>query len=59
MRVFGLVLMASWLAFCCGPAYPGGQDDLATWKEFVSALKSGTLTVDRIRPLYGTDKEHL
>jgi hypothetical protein len=57
MRLFGLVLMASWLAVFCGPALPAGQDDLAVWKEFVSALKAGTLTADRIRPLYGTDKE--
>ncbi|MGZ5479747.1 MAG: hypothetical protein ACXWGZ_09140, partial [Candidatus Aminicenantales bacterium] len=56
MRFFGPILMASWLAFFCGPAYPAGSDDLAIWKEFVSALKAGTLTVDRIRPLYGTDK---
>lgn len=59
MRLLGLVLMASCLALFCGPAYPGGQDDLAIWKEFVSALKNGKLTVDEIRPLYGTDKELL
>lgn len=57
MRRVGPVLMASWLAFSCGLAFPGGQDDLTIWKEFVSALKAGTLTADRIRPLYGTDKE--
>jgi hypothetical protein len=27
------------------------QDDRVIWKEFVGALKSGTLTVDEIRPL--------
>ena len=56
MRLFGFVLVASWLAFSCGTAYPAGQDDLAIWKEFVSALKAGKLTADQIRPLYGTDK---
>lgn len=35
------------------------QDDRAIWKEFVGALKSGTLTVDEIRPLYGVPKETL
>lgn len=57
MRRAALALMVTWLAFFCGPARPAGQDDRAIWKEFVSALKAGTLTADRIRPLYGTDKE--
>ncbi len=57
MRRLGLVLMGFWLSFFCRPAHPGGPDDLAIWKEFVSALKAGTLTVNQIRPLYGTDKE--
>jgi len=57
MRRLGLAFLGSWLAFFCGPAHPGGQEDLAIWKEFVSALKAGTLTADRIRPLYGTDRE--
>jgi hypothetical protein len=49
--------MSLWLAFFRGPGYPAGQDDLAIWKEFVAALKADTLTADRIRPLYGTEKE--
>jgi hypothetical protein len=54
-----LVFLVSWLAFSGALAYPAGSDDLAIWKEFVSALKAGTLAVDQIRPLYGTDKELL
>jgi len=56
LRRFRLVFMASLLAFSCGTAYPDGQDDRTIWKEFVAALKGGTLTVDQIRPLYGADK---
>jgi len=37
----------------------GGQDDLKIWKEFVSALKGDTLTLDQIDPLYGVPKEAL
>jgi hypothetical protein len=36
-----------------------GQDDREIWKEFVAALKSGTLTTEQIRPLYGVPKETL
>jgi hypothetical protein len=38
---------------------PRGQDDLAIWKEFVAAVRSGTLAPDKIRPLYGVPKETL
>jgi hypothetical protein len=36
-----------------------GQDNLAIWKEFVAAVKSGTLSTEQIRPLYGVPKEVL
>ena len=57
MRRAALVLLSVGLAVSGLLAQPGDLDDRAIWKEFVSALKAGTLTVDRIRPLYGTDKE--
>lgn len=59
MRRVGPVLMASWLAFSCGPAFPGGQDDLTIWKEFVSALKAGRLMIEQVRPLYGVPPDTL
>ncbi|MCX6567164.1 MAG: hypothetical protein NTW38_12230 [Candidatus Aminicenantes bacterium] len=34
-----------------------GQDDLAVWKEFVTAVKSGRITLDRIRPHEGVSRE--
>lgn len=34
---------------CCTVAY--GQDDLRIWREFVSTLKAGKMSVERIRPL--------
>src|SRR4030042_3141186 len=36
-----------------------GPDDLAIWKEFVAAVRSGTLASEQIRPLYGVPKETL
>ncbi|HMA53786.1 MAG TPA: hypothetical protein VKT17_04965 [Acidobacteriota bacterium] len=57
MRRAALLLLSVGLAASGLLAQPGDLDDRAVWKEFVSALKAGTLTVDRIRPLYGTDKE--
>ena len=59
MRRFAPVLLAFGLAVPGLLAQLGGPDDRVIWKEFVSALKAGTLTVDRIRPLYGADKEQL
>ncbi|OGD17202.1 MAG: hypothetical protein A2V76_01815 [Candidatus Aminicenantes bacterium RBG_16_63_14] len=57
MRWVKLGLLASWLACSSGFSFSNAPDDPAIWKEFVASLKAGTLTVDRIRPLYGTDKE--
>jgi len=59
MKHFALVLLSVGLAVLGLVAQPGDLDDRAIWKEFVSALKAGTLTADRIRPLYGVDKEQL
>jgi len=59
MRRITFVLLAFWLTVPGLFAQPGGPDNRAIWKEFVAALKAGTLTVDRIRPLYGVDKEQL
>jgi hypothetical protein len=44
---------------CIGLRGLYGQDDLAIWKEFVTALKDGTLTAEQLRPLYGVPKETL
>jgi len=57
MRGIKLGLLVVWLACSGGHSYPDDQSDPAIWKEFVAALRTGTLTVDRIRPLYGTDRE--
>ena len=59
MRWAKLVLLASWLAFSSGLSTPSGQDDLAIWKEFVTALKTNAFTVEQVRPLYGVPKETL
>jgi hypothetical protein len=59
MRRFTLLFLALWLAVSGLPAQPKDPDDRTIWKEFVAALKAGTLSVDRIRPLYGADKEQL
>jgi len=56
MRALKVGLLLSFLVSSGGFSQPGGPDDLAIWREFVSALKTGTLTAERIRPLYGTDK---
>jgi len=56
MRGIKLGVLVAWLACSGGYSYPNDQRDLAIWKEFVAALRTGTLTVDRIRPLYGTDR---
>jgi hypothetical protein len=42
-----------------GSQHVHGQDNLAIWKEFVAALKSGTLTAEQVHPLYGAPKEVL
>ena len=58
MRRFGLVIMAFWLAVLPDSRLSRMTRMIWTvWKEFVAALKAGTLTVDRIRSLYGTDRE--
>jgi len=57
MRGIKLGLLVAWLACSGGFSHPSGRDDPAIWREFVAALRTGTLTVDRIRPLYGTDRE--
>lgn len=57
IKLVGLVMAAAGLLSSGAPALADGQDDMAIWKEFVSALKAGTLTAERIRPLYGTDRE--
>jgi hypothetical protein len=59
MRWIKLGLLPFWLACSVGFSYPGGPDDLAIWKEFVAAVRSGTLSLEQIRPLYGVPKETL
>jgi hypothetical protein len=54
-----LGLLPLWLACAGGFSLPSSQDDLAIWKEFVAAVKSGTLAPEKIRPLYGVPKETL
>jgi len=55
--------IAGFLALCLvgsgGFSQPAGPDDAAVWKEFVAAVKGGTLTPEQIRPLYGVPKETL
>jgi len=57
MKWLRIGLLASCLLAVSGSSPADVPDDLAIWKEFVSALKAGTLSADQIRPLYGTDKE--
>jgi len=59
MKWLRLGLLASCLLAAGGSSPADVPDDLAIWKEFVSALKAGTLSADQIRPLYGVDKELL
>ena len=56
MKWLRLGLLASCLMTTSGFSSASGPDDLTIWKEFVAALKAGTLTADQVRPLYGTDK---
>jgi len=42
-----------------GFSQPAGPDADAIWKEFVAAVKGGTLAPEQIRPLYGVPKETL
>jgi hypothetical protein len=59
MKWAKLGLLPLWLICAGGLTYPGVPDDLAIWKEFVAAVKSGTLAPEQIRPLYGVPKETL
>jgi len=54
---FGLLWF--WLVCLWGFSHPNGPDDLAIWKEFVAAVRSGTLAPEQIRPFYGVPKETL
>jgi hypothetical protein len=59
MKKSGVILAAVAFAFCGRFQPASAQDNLRIWKEFVAALKGGTLTLDRIEPLYGVPKETL
>jgi hypothetical protein len=59
MKCRRLGLMVAWLACFSGFSFSSGPDDLAIWKEFVAAVKNGTLAPEQIRPLYGVPKETL
>jgi hypothetical protein len=55
VRVFAA---AAWLTvFASCPAH--GQNDLGIWREFVSALKLGSITPDQIRPYEGMSPDVL
>ena len=47
------------LLMIIGSQHVYGQDNLAIWKEFVAAVKSGKMTVDRIRPYDGISRDVL
>ena len=59
MRWTKLGLLVAWLVCFSGFFFSGGPDDLAIWKEFVAAVRSGTLAPEQIRPLYGVPTETL
>jgi hypothetical protein len=59
MRWTKLGLLPLAMAGSLGFSHPSGPDDLAIWKEFVAAVRSGTLSPEQIRPLYGVPKETL
>jgi len=59
MRWIKLGLLPLWLIFSSGFSYEASPDDLAIWKEFVAAVRSGTLAPEQIRPFYGVPKETL
>lgn len=50
MRKTRLCQVVCALLFSAAIVRPAAQDDIAVWKEFVSLLKSGSLTAERIRP---------
>jgi hypothetical protein len=57
-RTWSSVLLA--LAFpLVMPVPSAAQDSIKVWQEFVSSLKAGTITVDRIRPYEGLSSETL
>jgi hypothetical protein len=59
MRWPKLGLLPLCLVCFAGFSCPDGPDDLAIWKEFVTAVRSGALAPEQIRPLYGVSKETL
>ena len=59
MIKFRFLLPVIGLVALLGPDSVYGQDNAMIWKEFVAAVKSGTLTAEQIHPLYGVPKETL
>jgi hypothetical protein len=59
LRKIGFGLLFAGLA--AGICFSGqsGRDDRAIWKEFVTSLKTGTFTMEQVRPLYGVPRETL
>ncbi|MBE0557080.1 MAG: hypothetical protein IH628_07585, partial [Proteobacteria bacterium] len=46
----GRILLRASLMVSMAFSVASAQDDLRVWREFVSLVRSGTMTVDRIRP---------
>lgn len=48
MKLTHAILLALAAAFGCG--FARSQDDLSIWKEFITMLKGGRMTAEKIRP---------
>jgi hypothetical protein len=51
VKIFNAKMLFCFLCFLCSlTAVSSGQEELRIWKEFTSTLRSGKMTVDKIRP---------